>query len=46
MFISKVQIYPSLYGMEQMKKDQLYGPPQDLFTNKKVKKYQKKSKKQ
>lgn len=27
MFIAKVEIYPSLYGMEQMKNDSLYGPP-------------------
>jgi hypothetical protein len=29
--IEKVQIYPSLYGIEQMKKDSLYGPPKEIF---------------
>lgn len=29
--IDKVQIYPSLYGIEQMKKDALYGPPKEIF---------------
>ena len=37
MQIEKVLIYPSLYGIEQMKKDALYGPPKELFeSNKKV----------
>ena len=31
MVISKVEIFPSLYGLEQMKNDSLYGPPQRLF---------------
>ena len=31
MFISKVEIFPSLFGLEQMKKDSLYGPPKELF---------------
>lgn len=31
MIVRKVQIYPSLYGLEQMKNDSLYGPPKDLF---------------
>jgi hypothetical protein len=31
MIVRKVSIYPSLYGIEQMKKDSLYGPPKDLF---------------
>ena len=29
--IEKVQVYPSLYGLEQMKKDSLYGPPAEMF---------------
>ncbi len=31
MIVKKVQIFPSLYGIEQMKNDVLYGPPKDLF---------------
>ena len=31
MIITKVEIMPSLYGIEQMKKDTLYGPPKELF---------------
>ena len=31
MIIEKVEIYPSLFGLEQMKKDTLYGPPKELF---------------
>lgn len=31
MFISKVEIYPSLLGIEQMKNDSLYGPPKELL---------------
>lgn len=31
MFISKVEIYPSLFGLEQMKKDSLYGPPKEIL---------------
>lgn len=34
--IEKVQIYPSLYGIEQMKKDALYGPPKEIFQSKKT----------
>jgi hypothetical protein len=38
--ISRVQIYPSLFGIEQMKKDTLLGPPKELFSaNKKPKRY-------
>ena len=33
MIISKVEIYPSLYGLEQMKKDTLYGPSIDVYNN-------------
>lgn len=29
--VQKVQIYPSLFGLEQMKKDSLYGPPKEIF---------------
>jgi hypothetical protein len=31
MLVHKVEILPSLYGLEQMKKDTLYGPPKELF---------------
>jgi len=31
MMITKVEIYPSLFGLEQMKKDALYGPPKEMF---------------
>jgi hypothetical protein len=31
MMIMKVEIYPSLFGQEQMKKDSLYGPSSDIF---------------
>ena len=42
MLITKVEIYPSLYGLEQMKKDSLYGPPKELFDDEQqVKKKQK-----
>lgn len=30
--IEQVEIYPSLYGLEQMKNDSMYGPPKELFT--------------
>ena len=29
--VTKVEIYPSLLGLEQMKKDALYGPPTKVF---------------
>ena len=29
--IERVQIYPSLFGIEQMKRDSLYGPPKEMF---------------
>lgn len=38
MVVLKVDIYPSLYGIEQMKKDTLYGPPKELFEKVKSKK--------
>jgi hypothetical protein len=31
MIVNKVEIYPSLYGLEQMKRDTLYGPPKEVF---------------
>jgi hypothetical protein len=31
MFISKVEIFPSLFGLEQMKKDSMYGPPKEVL---------------
>ena len=31
MFVHKVEIYPSLFGIEQMKKDSLYGPPKEIL---------------
>jgi hypothetical protein len=43
-FVHKVEILPSLYGLEQMKKDTLYGPPKELF-DAEPKKTKKKSKK-
>ncbi len=33
MLVKKVEIYPSLYGLEQMKNDTLYGPPKDVFVD-------------
>ena len=29
--VSKVEIFPSLYGIEQMKKDSTFGPPKEIF---------------
>ena len=29
--VYKVEIYPSLFGIEQMKKDSIYGPPKEIF---------------
>lgn len=43
MLITKVEIYPSLYGLEQMKKDTLYGPSIDVY-NKEIEKDEKKKK--
>jgi len=31
--IEKVEIYPSLFGTEQMARDSMYGPPKELFDN-------------
>jgi len=44
MFIKKVEIYPSLFGLEQMKRDTLYGPPKELFAEGDDKKPKKKKK--
>jgi len=44
MFIKKVEIYPSLFGLEQMKKDTLYGPPKELFAEGDAEKSKKKKK--
>jgi len=41
MIVKKVEIYPSLFGLEQMKKDTLYGPPKELFAEGEVKKSKK-----
>ena len=29
--IFKVEIYPSLFGLERMKKDSMFGPPKEIF---------------
>ena len=29
--VEKVEIYPSLFGIEQMKNDIMYGPPKEVF---------------
>ena len=34
MRVDKVEIYPSQFGLEQMKNDSLYGPPKEMFKNK------------
>lgn len=44
MFISKVEIYPSLFGLEQMKKDSLYGPPKEILDVEQAKAKNKKGK--
>ena len=31
MIVTKVEIYPSLFGLEQMKRDSLYGPPKEML---------------
>jgi hypothetical protein len=46
MLVTKVEIYPSLFGLEQMKNDTLYGPPKEVFVDdEEVAKKQKKKKK-
>ena len=44
MFITKVEIYPSLFGLEQMKKDTIYGPPKEILESLKFKKKKKQKK--
>ena len=34
MRIDKVEIYPSQFGIEQMRNDSLYGPPKEMFKKK------------
>lgn len=34
MMIEKVEIYPSLFGLEKMKSDALYGPSGEIFSTK------------
>ena len=34
MMVIKVEIYPSLLGLERMKNDALYGPSSEIFRNK------------
>jgi hypothetical protein len=29
--VHKVEIFPSLYGLERMKNDTMYGPPKEIF---------------
>ena len=29
--VHKVEIYPSLFGIERMKRDSIYGPPAEIF---------------
>ena len=36
MLIEKVSIFPSLYGIQQMKNDSIYGPPKELYNPKKL----------
>jgi len=31
MVVTKVEIYPSLFGLEKMKEDTLFGPPKEVF---------------
>ncbi|WEJ96285.1 pre-rRNA-processing protein esf1 [Yamadazyma tenuis] len=37
-FIESITVYPSEFGKEQMQKEQIEGPPKDLFKKKKAKK--------
>ena len=37
--IVKVQIYPSLFGIEQMKKERVEGPPKEMFSAKKKRRF-------
>lgn len=45
MLVKKVEIYPSLFGIEQMKKDTLYGPPKEIFDDDQEQAIKKKKKK-
>ena len=36
--IERVQVFPSLFGQEQMKRDSLYGPPKEMFNTRPVSK--------
>ena len=29
--VKRVEIYPSLFGLEKMKQDSMYGPPKEIF---------------
>jgi len=31
--VTKVEIYPSLFGIERMEKDSRYGPPKEIFND-------------
>ena len=33
MLVTKAEIYPSLFGLEKMKNDTLYGPPKEVFVD-------------
>jgi hypothetical protein len=42
--VHKVEIYPSLFGLDKMKNDTLLGPPQEIFAEPEKAKLQKKKK--
>ncbi len=44
MLVTKVEIYPSLFGLEQMKNDSLYGPPKEMLDEAEMKMKKKKGK--
>jgi len=37
--IEKVEVFPSLFGLEQMKKDTTYGPPKEMFSHARKKRH-------
>lgn len=37
--IEKVEVFPSLFGLEQMKKDTTYGPPKEMFAHSRKKRH-------
>ena len=37
MLVAKVEIYPSLFGLERMKNDSLYGPPKEMLDQAEIK---------